>query len=54
MDVRYFNLKRAEEERQKAARADNDEAREGHALIAEIFEARAAVRERHERQAVLH
>ena len=44
MKVKRFNLMRAEEERQKAAAAENDDARRGHLLIAEIFERRAAER----------
>ena len=44
MDVRRFNMRRAEEERQKAASADSEEARRGHDELAAIFEARAAAR----------
>ena len=44
MVVRRFNERRAEEERRKAAFADNEEARRGHMEIAEIFEARAKAR----------
>ena len=49
MDVKGFNLMRAEEERRKAATASNDAARDAHRLIAEIFESRAAARQ-HEEQ----
>lgn len=45
MEVKHFNLRRANEERLKAVAADNDEARRGHMQIAEIFERRAAQRE---------
>ena len=44
MDVERFNLKRAEEERRKAAAAQTDEARRGYNQIADIFEARAQLR----------
>lgn len=44
MDVRRFNMRRAEEERQKAASAESEEARRGHDELAAIFEARAAAR----------
>jgi hypothetical protein len=44
MEVRRFNLRRAEEERQKAVSADSEEARRGHMQAAEIFERRAAQR----------
>jgi hypothetical protein len=44
MDVKRFNMRRAEEERRKAAAAENDEARRGHDELAAIFEARAAAR----------
>ena len=44
MDVKRFNEKRAEEEREKARAAETHEARESHHLMAEIFAARAAAR----------
>ena len=44
MDVKRFNEKRAEQERQKAKSAETHEARESHNLMAEIFAARAAAR----------
>jgi hypothetical protein len=50
MDVKGFNLMRAEEERRKAATANNDAARDAHRLIAEIFESRAAARDGDERR----
>ena len=42
MEVKRFNMRRAEEERQKAASAASEEARKGHDELARIFEARAA------------
>jgi hypothetical protein len=42
--VKRFNMRRAEEERRKAASADSEEARKGHDELARIFEARAAAR----------
>lgn len=42
MEVLRFNLRRAEEERQKAAAAVSEETRQGRIQIAEIFERRAA------------
>ena len=51
MDVRNFNIRRAEEERRKAATAENEEARKGHDELAAIFEARAAARASQERAA---
>jgi len=44
MDVKRFNEKRAEEEREKARLAETHEARDSHHLMAEIFAARAAAR----------
>jgi len=44
MEVKRYNLKRAEEERLKAVTAESDEARRGHMQIAEIFERRASQR----------
>lgn len=44
MDVKSFNLRRAEEERQKAAAAESEDARKGHDELARIFASRAAER----------
>ena len=44
MEVKSFNLRRAAQERQRAARALSDEARRMHLELAEIFEARSASR----------
>ena len=46
MEVKRFNLRRAEEERRKAASAEDEAARNGHNELAAIFEARAARRAR--------
>ena len=45
MRVKGYNLRRAEQERQKAARALTGEARQMHLDLAEIFEDRAATRD---------
>lgn len=44
MQIKRFNRRRAEEERQKAAAALSDQVRSGHEELAAIFEARAAAR----------
>ena len=44
MEVKRFNLRRAEEERRKAAAAGDEAERNGHNELAAIFEARAARR----------
>ena len=46
MEVKRFNERRAEEERAKAKSAHCDAARESHNMLAEIFAARAAARDR--------